>query len=87
VGSINLVSKIETMLEFVLSKPINHDVVPYYVTIRTHLEKAGTPIGPNDFLIAAHALALDCTLVTDRETEFSRVPGLRVENWLVDTGA
>ena len=59
----------------------------YHVTIRTHLEKAGTPIGPNDFLIAAHALALDCTLVTDNEAEFLRVPGLRVENWLVDTGA
>ena len=40
-------------------------------------------IGPNDTLIAAHALALDCTLVTDNETEFLRVPGLRVENWLI----
>ena len=86
-GFINLVCKIETMLEFVLSKPVNHDVVPYYVTIRTHLEKAGTPIDPNDTLIAAHALALDCVLVTDNEAEFLRVPGLRVENWLVDTGA
>ncbi len=57
-------------------------VVQHYATIRAHLEKAGTPIGPNDTLIAAHALALDCTLVTDNETEFRRVPGLRVENWL-----
>ena len=87
VGSINLVSKIETVLEFVLSKPINHNVALHYATIRTHLEKTGTPIGANDTLIAAHALALDCTLITDNETEFSRVPGLRVENWLVDTGA
>ena len=85
VGSINLVSKIETMLEFVPSKPINYDVVPHYATLRTHLERAGTPIGPNDILIAAHALALDCTLVTDNNAEFSRVPGLRVENWLTRT--
>jgi tRNA(fMet)-specific endonuclease VapC len=82
VGSINLVSKIETMLQFVPSKVIDHEVVHHYATIRTHLEKAGTPIGPNDTLIAAHALALNCTLVTDNETEFRRVPGLRVENWL-----
>lgn len=85
VGSINLLSKIETMLDFVPSKPINHDVVPHYATLRTHLEKAGTPIGPNDTLIAAHALALGCTLVTDNETEFLRVPGLQVENWLTRT--
>lgn len=57
-------------------------MVQHYATIRTHLEKACTPIGPNDMLIAAHALALDCTLVTDNDTEFRRVPGLRVENWL-----
>lgn len=82
VGSINLVSKIQTLLQFVPAKPIDHDVVQHYATIRTHLEKAGTPIGPNDTLIAAHALALDCTLVTDNDGEFSRVPGLRVENWL-----
>jgi tRNA(fMet)-specific endonuclease VapC len=39
-------------------------------------------IGANDILIAAHALALDCTLVTDNEREFARVPGLRLVNWL-----
>jgi tRNA(fMet)-specific endonuclease VapC len=82
VGSISLVSKIETILQFVPSKAIDHDVVQHYAVIRSHLEKAGTPIGPNDTLIAAHALALDCTLVTDNEAEFLRVPGLRVENWL-----
>ncbi|MEY3445433.1 MAG: hypothetical protein RIR45_188 [Pseudomonadota bacterium] len=83
VGSTNLTAKIETMLQFVPSKAINHDVVLHYASIRTYLESAGTPIGPNDTLIAAHALALDCTLVTDNETEFLRVPGLRVENWLI----
>jgi tRNA(fMet)-specific endonuclease VapC len=53
----------------------------YYAEIRATLEMAGTPIGRNDTLIAAHALALDCTLVTNNEREFRRVPGLAVENW------
>ena len=54
----------------------------HYGRIRAALERAGTPIGPNDLFIAAHALALDLTLVTDNIREFARVPGLRVENWL-----
>ncbi len=53
-----------------------------YGSVRAELERAGTPIGPLDTLIAAHALALDVTLVTTNEREFSRVPGLRVENWM-----
>ena len=53
-----------------------------YAELRAALERAGTPIGANDMLIAAHALALDCTLVTANEREFRRVAGLRVENWL-----
>lgn len=55
-----------------------------YGELRARLEKAGTPIGTVDTFIAAHALALDCVLVTDNEREFGRVPGLRVENWLRD---
>jgi tRNA(fMet)-specific endonuclease VapC len=50
--------------------------------LRAELEGAGRLIGPNDLLIAAHALALSCTLLTDNVREFSRVPGLAVENWL-----
>ena len=53
-----------------------------YAKLRFHLEQAGTPIGPNDMLIAAHALATESTLVTANIGEFSRVPGLAVENWL-----
>lgn len=53
-----------------------------YARVRTRLEKAGAPIGGNDLLIASHALALDLTLVTANEREFSRVRGLRIENWL-----
>jgi len=50
--------------------------------IRLQLEHAGTPIGPNDLLIAAHALASGLTLVTDNAEEFGRVAGLQVEKWL-----
>lgn len=53
-----------------------------YAELRAALEKIGQPIGANDLWIAAHALALDCTLVTANEREFRRVPDLRVENWL-----
>lgn len=53
-----------------------------YAEIRTELERRGKPIGANDTWIAAHALALDCVLVTANEDEFGRVPRLRVENWL-----
>lgn len=81
-GAITLASKIETMLQFVPSKAMDGNMVQHYANIRAHLERLGTPIGPNDTLIAAHALALDCTVVTDNEAEFRRVPGLRVENWL-----
>jgi len=47
-----------------------------------HRERAGMPIDPNDLLIVAHARALNRILVTDNVREFSRVPGLAVENWL-----
>ena len=53
-----------------------------YARIRDHLTRAGTLIGPVALFIAAHALALDLTLVTANIREFSRVPDLRVENWL-----
>lgn len=53
-----------------------------YGDVRVALEAAGTPIGGNDLLIAAHALALGMIMVTDNEREFRRVPGLAVENWL-----
>lgn len=49
--------------------------------LRAELERKGTPIGPLDTQIAAHALALELTLVTNNQREFKRVPGLRLENW------
>ena len=61
--------------------PLTPDVAEHYARLRSDLEAIGQPIGPNDALIAAHALALDATLVSG-DAEFLRVPGLRVENWL-----
>jgi tRNA(fMet)-specific endonuclease VapC len=58
-----------------------------YGWIRALLERRGALIGPLDMLIAAHALCVEATLVTDNEREFRRVPGLRVENWASRTRA
>ena len=52
-----------------------------YGELRNALEKKGTPIGPLDTQIAAHALALGVTLVSNNLREFKRVPKLRLENW------
>lgn len=51
-----------------------------YASVRLQLEQAGTPIGPNNLLMAAHAINLGLTLVTDNVDEFARVVGLRAEN-------
>lgn len=50
--------------------------------IRRDLGAKGTPIGGNDTMIAGHALAADCVLVTNNRREFSRVTGLRIEDWV-----
>lgn len=59
----------------------NVDAAIVYGSIRTDLEKLGTPIGPLDTLIAAHAKSLDLTLVTNNAKEFERIPALKIENW------
>jgi tRNA(fMet)-specific endonuclease VapC len=81
-GSKKLTSKIESLLANIIVLPLSDDVDRHYAVIRTALEKKGKPIRANDMLISAHALALDVILVTANENEFSRVPGLTVENWL-----
>jgi tRNA(fMet)-specific endonuclease VapC len=57
------------------------EVAQYYGDLRAQLEKQGTPIGSLDMLIAAHALSIDCTLVTNNEKEFIRIPNLKIDNW------
>lgn len=55
-----------------------------YGLVRAALELKGSPIGPLDNLIAAHAKSLGCILVTNNEKEFGRVDGLQIENWAKD---
>ena len=57
------------------------EAAQYYGDLRAHLEKQGTPIGALDMLIAAHALSIACTLVTNNENEFIRIPNLKIDNW------
>ena len=61
--------------------PFDASAAFVYGDLRARLQRAGTPIGPIDMLIASHALSLDMTLVTNNEREFRRVPDLRIENW------
>ena len=81
-GSARLTRQLEAVLGAleVLSFEAPADVT--YGQVRAKLEAAGTPIGGNDLLIAAHAVALGCVVVTDNEREFERVAGLKVVNWL-----
>ena len=72
----------EAVLRSIKVAPLEEAACGYYGKLRAELKTKGTPIGPNDLWIAAHALALDATLVTANESEFSRVPGLKIENWL-----
>ena len=65
---------------------VNPDICEHYAVQFTRLRAAGTPIGANDLWIASHALADDCTLVTNNLREFERVSGLRLENWAEDSG-
>jgi tRNA(fMet)-specific endonuclease VapC len=62
--------------------PFGGEASQYYGDLRAYLEKQGTPIGSLDMLIAAHALSLAGTLVTNNEKEFNRVPNLNIENWV-----
>jgi tRNA(fMet)-specific endonuclease VapC len=64
--------------------PFDASATRAYGRLRAHLEARGTPIGPLDTLIAAHALARGLTLVTNNVREFARVPGLRVEDWMAE---
>ena len=61
---------------------MDESVTPHHATLRARREQLGTPIGANDTLIAAHALALGATLVS-ANVEFGRVPGLQFENWML----
>jgi tRNA(fMet)-specific endonuclease VapC len=77
-----LSQQLEAVLEVLSILPLEAPADRFYGTLRTDLERRGELIGPNDLLIAAHALALEGILVTDNEREFARVPDLLLQNWL-----
>jgi tRNA(fMet)-specific endonuclease VapC len=86
-SSARLSAQLETVLGALEVLPFEAPADAIYGSLRTELERAGKPIGANDLLandllIAAHALALGYTLVTDNEKEFARVANLRRQNWL-----
>lgn len=81
-GSAKLLAKVESVLKTIPVMPLDIPTDTDYGGIRAELEAAGQMIGFNDLLIAAHALSLKLTLVTDNTCEFQRIRGLNVENWL-----
>jgi tRNA(fMet)-specific endonuclease VapC len=81
-GSTRLAEQLETILTGLQIVPFEAPADSVYADVRTSLQRSGQLISANDMLIAAHAIALDCTIVTANEREFARVPGLDVENWL-----
>lgn len=77
-----LTHRVEAILSALHILPLDAPVDREYARIRHDLAQKGQLIGPNDLLIAAHACALDTPLVTNNLAEFSRVGGLKLENWL-----
>jgi tRNA(fMet)-specific endonuclease VapC len=81
-GSSILAARVNQLLNAIEILPLEPNTDVHYGRIRAELEKAGTPIGGNDLLIAAQVLAINAVLVTDNVREFKRVVGLHVQNWL-----
>lgn len=73
--------RLDRFFEAFESLPFDDDAAQAYGLLRAELRRAGKPIGANDMLIAAIALAHRATLVTRDDDDFLRVPGLRVESW------
>ena len=81
-GSQRLTAQLEAVLSALDVVSFEAPADEAYGLIRARLERAGQPIGANDLLIAAHAVAIGCAIVTDNELEFGRIEGLLRENWL-----
>ena len=84
-GSTELASRVERALASLSVRALDDNADRYYGQLRAELERNGQLIGANDMWIAAHALATGAVLVTNNIAEFSRVPELRIENWLALT--
>ena len=81
-GSARLTAQLEAVLSGIPVLALEAPADAVYGNLRSNLEKAGKPIGGNDLLIAAQAMAQGCIVVTDNEGEFGRIKGLKCENWL-----
>lgn len=86
-GSAVLTERVNALLDAMVVLPFDEPADEHYADIRATLERAGTPIGSHDMLIAAHARSRALTLVTHNLREFQRVPGLTVEDWLAPSPA
>lgn len=75
--------RLQDLVTLLPALPLPETAAQKYGAIRAHLESMGQTIGNNDLWIAAHALAAGLILVTNNEREFSRVQGLKVQNWTV----
>ena len=73
--------RLRLFLQYVTIEDFPDEAAEHYGSIRAELKIRGQIIGSNDMLIAAHALYLGLTLVTNNIREFSRIPGLKLENW------
>ena len=82
-GSKRLLEAVESLLGELDVLSLEGPADAEYGRIRAELERKGSPIGGNDLLIAAHALAIEATMVTANVGEFARVDGLKVQNWLL----
>jgi tRNA(fMet)-specific endonuclease VapC len=83
-ASPRLAAQLEAILNALEILPLEAPADIVYGELRARLERTGQPIGGNDLLIAAQAVALGCTVVTDNESEFARISELARENWLRD---
>jgi tRNA(fMet)-specific endonuclease VapC len=81
-GSEKLTHRVEVILSAMEVIAFEEPADCHYAAIRNFLEKMGMTIGPNDMLIAAQALSLNLVIVTANTKEFTRVPELKVENWV-----
>lgn len=81
-GSERLTAQLERVLAALPILPFEEPADVAYGELRAQLKATGTPIGGNDMLIAAHAMASGCCVVTANEREFERIDGLTVVNWL-----
>jgi tRNA(fMet)-specific endonuclease VapC len=83
-NSANLGENLDRLERFLLPleiMPFDAEAARHYGRLRRELKRIGCPIGANDLLIGAQALALAATLVTNNVREFARIDGLRVEQW------